>query len=78
MVQVIACHLFGAKPFLTNAALLSIGPFETNFKQMVFEIQTFSFKQNAFGNVVWKISAIFLGLNVLDIVGNLCSWGPFY
>ena len=43
---------------LTNAGILLIGPLGTNFSEILIGIQTFSFKQNAFENVVWKKAAI--------------------
>ena len=39
----------------TNAG---IGPLRTNFSEMLIEIHTFSFKENAPENVVWKMAAI--------------------
>ena len=58
----------------TNDGLLLIGPLGTNFSEILIEINTFSFKnifiqENTFENVVWKIAAICLGLNML----NYCS-----
>ena len=56
----------------TNAELLSVTPLETNFSQVLFELQNFFIQENAFENVVWKVSAslenvshFYLGLNVL-------------
>ena len=42
----------------TNAEMMLIGPLETN----IF------IQENAFENVVWKMAAICLGLNVLRIM----------
>ena len=52
---------------LTNAGTLLIWPLGTNFSEILIEINTFSFKQNAFENVVWQMAAICLGLNVLTL-----------
>ena len=53
----------------TNARLLSIGPLETNFSEILIEILTFSFKKMRL-----KVSSakrhFFLGLNVLIHVMN--------
>ena len=44
LVQIIACHLFGAKPLSEpNAGLLSIGPLGTNFSEILIKLQNFSF-----------------------------------
>ena len=42
----------------TNAGILLIGPLVTNFSGILIKIHTFSFKKNAFENVVWKMAAI--------------------
>ena len=44
----------------TSTELLSVGPIETNFIEIAIKIQTFSFQENAFENVVCKISIILL------------------
>ena len=49
----------------TNAVLLSIGPLGTNFSQIVFEIQTFSFKKMHLKMSSGKYQPFCLGLNVL-------------
>ena len=42
--QIMACRLFGAKPFFwTNPGLLSIGPLRTNFSEILIKIKHFSF-----------------------------------
>ena len=38
--------------------LLSTEPLERKHSEIVFKIQIFSFKKNAFKNVAWKMSAI--------------------
>ena len=42
----------------TNAGLLLIGPLWTNFSEILIEIITFSFKENAFESVVCETAAI--------------------
>ena len=42
----------------TNAEILLIGHLGKNFSGILIEIHTFSFKENAFENVVWKTAAI--------------------
>ena len=49
----------------TIAGILLIGPLGTNFSEILIGIQTFSFRENAFGNVVCEMASICLGLNVL-------------
>ena len=46
----------------TSAGVLSIWPLETNFNEILIEIHIFSFKKTEY--LVWKMAAIFLGLNV--------------
>ena len=48
----------------TYAGALLIWPLETNFSEILTEINTFSFKKIHLKNVVWKMAAICLGLNV--------------
>ena len=48
----------------TNAGILLIRTLGTNFSEMLIPIHTFSKQENAFKNV-WKMSAIFLDLNLL-------------
>ena len=46
LVQIMACHLVGAKPLSEPMLeLLLIGNSETNFSEIVSEIHTFSFKK---------------------------------
>ena len=46
LVKVMACHLFGAKPFTwTNSDLLSITLLATNVNDFLIKIQLFSFKK---------------------------------
>ena len=40
------------------AGIMLLGPFGTNFSEILIEIQTFSLKKNTFENVVCEISAI--------------------
>ena len=49
----------------TNAGIFLIWPMGTNFSEILIEINTFFIQENAFENVVWKMAAICLGLNVL-------------
>ena len=42
----------------TDAGILLIGHLGINFSEIWIEIYTFSFKENAFENVVWKMAAI--------------------
>ena len=42
---------------LTNDGILLIGTLGTNFNEILIEIHIFSFKKNAFGNVVCKMAA---------------------
>ena len=42
----------------TSAGILLIGPLETNFSEILIEIQICSFKKMLLENVVWKIAAI--------------------
>ena len=42
----------------TNAGILLIGPWGTNFSKILFKIQTFSLKKNTFGNVVCEMFSI--------------------
>ena len=48
----------------TNAGILSIGPFGTNFNEISIEIQTFSFKNMHFKKSSAKWRPFCLGLNV--------------
>ena len=58
----------------TNDGILSIGPLGTNFSDNLIEIHISSFKKNAFENVVWKMAAIFPGLNVLSNYNQAYLW----
>ena len=42
----------------TNAGLLSFGPLETNFSEILIKNQGFSFTKNAFENAVYEMAAI--------------------
>ena len=55
----------------TNAEILSIGPLKTYHSEIFIDIQILYFiQENAFENVVSKMAAFFLGLNVLTVVVN--------
>ena len=45
-----------------NTAILLIIPLETNFKNILIEIHTFSFNKKGFENVVGKMTAILFRL----------------
>ena len=49
----------------TNAGILLIGPLGRNFGGILIEIDTFSFQENSFENIVWKWRPFYLSLNVL-------------
>ena len=51
----------------TNAGILLIGPWATDFNEIFIKMKQFSFLKNAFENVVWKTAAIYFGLNVLRV-----------
>ena len=55
----------------TNVGILLIGPLGTNFNELLIAIHTFSYKKILFENVVWKMAAICLGLNVLTHWGRV-------
>ena len=60
----------------TNAGLLLIGPLGTNFSEILFGIQTFSFKKMHFKMSSAKWRPFCFGINVLrssDAVRALCS-----
>ena len=67
LVQIMACHLFSTNQAITrtNAGLLLIGPFGTNFSQTWVIVQRFSFKTMKLKMSSVKWEAICLGLNVL-------------
>ena len=49
-----------------NDEILLIWPLGTNFSDMLFKIHIFIFiQENPFENVIWKLAAFCLGLNVL-------------
>ena len=48
----------------TSAGILLIRTLGSIFSEIVSEIHAFSFKKNAFENVVWKLRPFCLGLNV--------------
>ena len=50
---------------LTNAGILLIGPLETNFSEILIEIQTFSLKKIRLKMSSAKCCSFRLGLNVL-------------
>ena len=50
----------------TSFGILLIASLGTSFSEILIEIHTFFIQENAFENVVWKMAAIFLGLNVLN------------
>ena len=52
LVQVMACRLFGTKSPEPRDGFLSIGLLETNFSEIWIGSTSFSFKENAFENVV--------------------------
>ena len=47
----------------TNAEILLIWSLATNYNEILSEIHTFSFKENAFKNATWKMVAILLSRN---------------
>ena len=55
----------------TNAGLLLIGPLGTNFSEMLFGIQTFSFKKMHFKMSSAKWRPFCFGLNVLTVRWNI-------
>ena len=60
---------------LTNAGILLIVPIGTNFSDNLIKIHTFSFKkiqENAFENVVWKMSAILSRPQCVNITKDVC------
>ena len=59
----------------TNAGILLIGPLGTNFSEILIEINYIFIQENAFENVVWKMAAICLGLNVLTHSGLVLPYG---
>ena len=52
----------------TNAGILLIGPLETNFNEILFEIQKFSFKKMYLKILSAKWRPFCLGLNVLTLI----------
>ena len=63
----------------TNAGLLLIGPLGTNFSEILFGIQTFSFKKMLFKMSSAKWRPFCFGLNVLKVIhmnaklDNICK-----
>ena len=55
----------------TNAGILLIGPYETNFSEILIGIQTFSFKKMHLKMSSAKWRPFCLGLNVLSVWGNV-------
>ena len=55
----------------TNAGILLIGPWGTNFSEILSEIHIFSFNKMHLKNVVWKMAAI---LSRPQCVNSLMSW----
>ena len=49
----------------TSAGILLNGTLETKFSEILSKIYTFLLRKMHFENVIWKMAAIFLGLNVL-------------
>ena len=64
LIQIKAFPLFGTKP-LSEAVSLSIVPLGTNFSQLVFKIQTFSFTKMHLKILSWKYWPFCLSLKVL-------------
>ena len=58
----------------TNAGLLLIGPLGTNFSEILFGIQTFSFKKMQFKLSSAKWRPFCFGLNVLRVVSATCAF----
>ena len=54
----------------TNAGILLIGPSETNFSEILFEIHTFSFKKRHLKMSSGKWGPFCLGLNVLTVMSG--------
>ena len=50
----------------TNDGILLIGPLATNVSVILIENSYIFFQENAFENIVWKMAAICLGLNVVN------------
>ena len=52
----------------TDAWILLIGPLGTNFNEILTEIHSFFVQENAFENIVWKMTDI---LSPLQCVNNV-------
>ena len=50
----------------TYAGTLLFRTVGTNFSEILSEINTYSIKKKMFENVVWKMAAIYLGLNAIN------------
>ena len=61
----------------TNAGILLIGFFGTNFSEILIKIYTFSLKKNAFENVARKWRPFCLGLNVLTPEISINTYSSF-
>ena len=57
-----------------NAGILLILPLGTNFSELLIGIYKFCIQENAFKNVVLKMAAICLGLNVLTLLCDVVNW----
>ena len=81
--QMMACCLISSKPFIwTNVGILSIGPLETNFSEILIKIQIISFKERYLKLSTAKWWPFWLSLNVLKLGGInstsqivFSSWG---
>ena len=59
--------------YLANAGILLIGALATNFSEVSITIHAFTFKKNAFKNIVAKWRPFCFGLNVLTILRDFYS-----
>ena len=81
--QMMACCLISSKPFIwINVGILSIGPLETNFSEILIKIQIISFKERYLKLSTAKWWPFWLSLNVLKLGGinstsqiAFSSWG---
>ena len=62
---------------LTNAGILLIGPWGTNFSEILIGIHTFSFKKIRLKMSSAKCCSFRLGLNVLKVVNHLSSTSQY-
>ena len=60
----------------TNAGILLIESLRTKFSEILIEIYAFLIQENAFENIVWRMAATCLGVNVLILGFRLhpCQW----